>query len=320
MVVRHIRIVGAAGIGALIAASGLCGVVSASAAQVTCTPSAGFNTCVRLTYSGAQQSFTVPAGVTSLDATLLGASGNAATAGGGRATGTIAVTPGQTLTVTVGQSALGASTVNTFGGGGAGAGVPAGCSRFCGGSGGGMSALWAGAANVRANALLVAGGGGGTGGWPTAGGAGGGLVGGVGSGGAGGGTQTAGGAGSVWTCAPGGNGSQFKGGPGAGGVNGGGGGGGGWFGGGGGYCQPSNSPAGGGGGGSSYISGPGVTGGATTAGVNTPNTNGVVTLQFNVPVVSAPMFNLPITLLAAGLALLVGAGIWFRRRAHVVAA
>src|SRR5581483_6626478 len=110
-------------------------------------------------------------------------------AGGGQASGTIAVTPGETLTVTVGQSTT-ASTVRTFGGGGAGAGVPAGCTRLCGSSGGGMSALWVGDPNVAADALIVAGGGGGSGGGPASGGPGGGVTGGTGSGGAGGGTQT----------------------------------------------------------------------------------------------------------------------------------
>lgn len=316
MSVRTNWLASAAGV-ALIGGYAFIGAVPAGAAQVACTPSAGFNTCVQFTYSGAQQTFTVPDGVTSLSATLLGASGNGVSAGGGQASGTVAVTPGETLTVTVGQSTT-ASTVRTFGGGGPGAGVPAGCTRLCGSSGGGMSALWAGAPNVAADALIVAGGGGGSGGGPSSGGPGGGLTGGAAVGGAAGGTQTAGGLGSLSSCGRGGAGSQFLGGQGAGGAQGGGGGGGGWFGGGGGYCATGTTPAGGGGGGSSYISGPGVTDGATTAGVNTRNSNGVVTLQFNVPIVDTPAvdFGLPAEF---GGALLIAAAValFVRRRLRV---
>ena len=318
MFVRLARLLSVSALAAAIAVGGLIGSSSgAGAAQVSCTPSAGFNTCVQFTYSGAQQTFTVPEGVTTLDATLLGASSTAPTSGGGQATGTVAVTPGETLTVTVGQEST-QSSVASFGGGGPGAGVPAGCTRLCGTGGGGMSALWDGTPNVAANALLVAGGGGGTGGGPSFGGAGGGLSGGTGAGGALGGSQTVGGQGGTSACANGVSGSQFTGGQGAGGTNGGGGGGGGWFGGGGGYCATGTGVAGAGGGGSSYISGPGVTNGATTAGVNAVGADGLVTLQYNVPVVGASMFNWPITPLFAGLALAAGASIvWLRRRRAV---
>jgi hypothetical protein len=307
MSTRTFRLAAAVGAGALLAAYGLITAWSASAAQVSCTPSAGFNTCVQFTYSGAQQTFTVPAGVTSLDAALLGADAGGAGLGG-RATGTVAVTPGQTLTVTVGQLA------GPFGGGGPGAGVPAGCSQLCGTDGGGMSALWNGAPNVAANALLIAGGGGGRGGGNGPGGDGGGLTGGTGAGGAGGGTQSAGGAGSNAICAPGTSGTHFQGGAGAGSTNGGGGGGGGWYGGGGGYCAPVNTAAGSGGGGSSYISGPGVTNGATTAGANAPNASGLVTLQFNVPVVDTPLIGWRIALLGGALVVAAGCTVAVRRR------
>jgi hypothetical protein len=312
MFMKLTKFVGALAAGAAIAATGMLDATSAVAAQVSCTPSAGFNTCVQFTFSGGQQTFTVPAGVTTVDATLLGASGTSAGAGGGQASGTIAVTPGQSLTVTVGQ-ATSASSVAAFGGGGAGAGAPAGCIRLCGRGGGGMSAIWAGTPNVAANALLVAGGGGGTGGGPSPGGPGGGLTGGTGSGGALGGTQTAGGAGGAATCSPGGAGSQFQGGQGAGGDNGGGGGGGGWFGGGGGNCSGGTAVAGGGGGGSSYISGPGVTGGATTPGVNAAGADGVVTLEYNVPL-DTPLVDWRIAVPSAGLILLIGNGVRLRRR------
>src|SRR5580704_16977637 len=85
----------------------------AGAAQVTCTPTAGFTNCVQFTYSGADQTFTVPSGVTSLDVRLWGAGGGGIDpayftnqyggGGGGYTTGTVAVTPGQVLTVTAGQ-------------------------------------------------------------------------------------------------------------------------------------------------------------------------------------------------------------------------
>ncbi|MGH9113681.1 MAG: hypothetical protein ACRDZN_15495, partial [Acidimicrobiales bacterium] len=47
----------------------------AAAAAVACTPGAGFNNCVRFTNSGADQTFVVPKGVTSINVRLWGAGG-----------------------------------------------------------------------------------------------------------------------------------------------------------------------------------------------------------------------------------------------------
>ncbi|WP_441250511.1 hypothetical protein [Kitasatospora sp. McL0602] len=158
--------------GALVASSASTGTLAAvtwaSAAQpgdralTPCTPTTGFDLCRRITFSGGDQTFTVPAGVTSLDVRLWGAGGggHAGTAsdawnsagGGGYTTGRVAVTPGQLLTVTVGRGGVAKSTAATYGGGG---------TSLFGASGGGMSALWSGSAGTAANALLIAGGGGG---------------------------------------------------------------------------------------------------------------------------------------------------------------
>ena len=220
--------------------------------------------------TGADQAFTVPASITSVNVKLWGAGGgggNQAASGGGFTTAKVAVTPGETLTVIVGSKGIGRGLTNadktTYGGGGAG-GI--GGTWGGAGSGGGRSAL------RRAAIELLTAGGGGAGGDVTSTGAGGGLLGLDGSGTAhgGGGTQSAGGAGGVGNCnAQTGNaGAQFIGGNTAfQSVNnpwGAGAGGGGWFGGGsGGYqCGEWGS----GGGGSGYIGGAGVTAATTTAG------------------------------------------------------
>ena len=266
---------------------GLMGNQNAAAGSVACTPDSGFANCTRITYSGGDQTFTVPANVTSIKVKMWGAGGAGVDANyypnqsgggaGGYTTGTIAVTPGQVLTVVVGQGGiLGATGGGSYGGGGAGgsnalkSGSP---TNARGSSGGGMSALFLPGGKTAANALLVSGGGGGAspgadtprpggninGTAPFAGG-GGGSTGGAdtvntaisGQGG----TQSAGGASPTTTtgCIVGSTaGSQFQGGPGssvaaigtngseAGGNEGGGGGGGGWFGGGGGKCQGATS-------------------------------------------------------------------------------
>lgn len=288
----------------------------AALAQVACTPSAGFNSCVRYNYTGANQTYTVPTGITSINVKAWGAGGGGVDflyyplqgggGGGGYATGTIAVTPGQVLTLVVGQGGISAtssgtaSLAPTFGGGGAGGstvavGTPLNQARARGSSGGGMSAVFLAGGNTPGNARLVAGGGGGgspgaDAGGPFAGG-GGGTTGGADgrpTNSGRGGTQIAGGAGAtavstVGTCAPmpAASGSQFAGVAGSStsvltdvGLNeGGGGGGGGWFGGGGGRCQanPFAEFNGTGGGGSSFFGGTGVSGGSTTAGGNAVN-------------------------------------------------
>ena len=263
----------------------------AQSASLPCTPTAGFNTCYRITYSGGAQSFTIPAGVTSVQIRAWGAAGGGANAtfydlqgggaGGGYATGTLAVTPGQTLGVIVGQGGSPNSTVTTFGGGGQGGGSTDPVRR--GGSGGGYSGVFVSSTITRANARVLAGGGGGASpgadaGAPGAGG-GGGATGGndalpVRSGR--GGTAAAGGAAATGTSActvvqtagsalQGGRGATSNG---ASSNEGGGGGGGGYFGGGGGLCQNSATQNGAGGGGSSFAGGTGVTAGSTSAGQN----------------------------------------------------
>jgi uncharacterized repeat protein (TIGR01451 family) len=268
--------------------------VQASAAQVACTPTAGFTNCARFTYSGGDQTFTVPSGVTSLDVRMWGAGGGGidpgyflnqySGGGGGYTTGTAAVTPGEVLTVTAGRGGVIKGVAPTYGGGGAG-----GTGGEPGDSGGGMSALWDGAFGT--DPLLIAGGGGGaTNGAPTttnthtdpvnvAGGAGGGTTGGTdGTRNSGtGGTQAGGGLGSTvidaLACAshPT-NGGQYQGGNGGASPHfeGGGGGGGGYYGGGGGRCQVDNTHLqnGAGGGGSGFTGGTGVTGAATAQGSN----------------------------------------------------
>ena len=247
------------------AAAGTVALTATAAGIAPASATIGVINSVTFGFTGGDQTFTVPPGVTSLAATVTGAGGgkssydsvNFAGRGGG-AYGVVAVTPGQRLIISVGgvgQAGPGGS--GTYGGGGAGGTG----TRGLGGAGGGLSAVWTGA-SFASEPYLVAGGGGGmsgAGGSNPSGGTGGGSNGGTGasvSGGGGGrgGSQTAGGVGG------GGNatvGKQYSGGVGSTGADGGGGGGGGWFGGGGGRAQPlttGDNSDGGGGGGSGYFS------------------------------------------------------------------
>lgn len=290
-VVRALRMAAPATL--VIAAAGWFGpaalLAPASAAEEECEAEAPFTNCARFTAEGADQTFVVPADVTSIDVRMWGAGGGGDTeefanprglsgGGGGFTTGTVEVTPGQELTVTSGQGGVPASTEQTYGGGGAGGG-----GFFPGSSGGGMSALWDGA--FGANPLLIAGGGGGISvGTPI-------QQDGIGGGGGGGetgswdfspetsggpGTQTEGGAppASAVGCSVAPTaGAELQGGDGGtpagepdGTEEGGGGGGGGFFGGGGGRCQDDSADPqnGAGGGGSGFIDGEGVTDATTT--------------------------------------------------------
>ncbi|NBV92689.1 MAG: hypothetical protein EBR91_11075 [Flavobacteriia bacterium] len=203
-------------------------------------------------FTGGVQNFTAPInGVYTIEAwgAKGGDDGNIG-ANGGYATGTVALTAGQTLTVYTGG--LGSTCVAGGGGGwnGGGNAGPAGCS----GGGGGASDVRLGG-NGLANRIIVAGGGGGAGCCGQQAGAGGGLNGNNGS--SNGGSQVAGGAGNAaGSLGQGGN------------KNGdGGGGGGGYYGGGAAFNDD------GGGGGSSYLGG--VLGGNTIAGnASMPNPNG----------------------------------------------
>lgn len=195
--------------------------------------------------TGVDQTFTVPAGLTSLFVDAYGAQGAGPVGGnGGRVQFTITpVIPGEVLTIRVGTQA-------GFGGGGS-PGI--GSIAF---PGGGYSAV------LRSGApLVVAGGGGGTADFATAGGAGGGVAAvdgtnGTGTTGGGGGLSSGGGSGGAAGTGDtsGTAGASLQGGTGAAGTFGsGGGGGGGYFGGGGGGGSTSIAKTGsGGGGGSSF--------------------------------------------------------------------
>lgn len=231
---------------------------------------AGLTVTCTFSFTGANQSFTVPVGVKSLDVKAVGAAGGAGgLSGGGGGQGAsvedtaVSVTPGQVLTVVVGGK--GGSGGDTLGGAGGvpGAGGPAGDyptahpqAEGDGGGGGGYSGLL-----NASNPLVIAAAGGGGGGFDTGGhgGAGGGGAGGNGIEGRGGGgaTGTAGGtAGSAQTsCGTAGQtGASLAGGMGGNTealvASSGGGGGGGYYGGGGGGAGCISG--GGGGGGSNF--------------------------------------------------------------------
>lgn len=218
-------------------------------------------------YTGADQTWAVPAGVTQISVKVWGAGGaggnyifNDSGGGGGFVTGTLNVTPGERLTIIVGGGGQPGTGPGAYGGGGG---------KACGvgGRGGGRSAI----RNSSGIELITAGAGGGGGGSATAtearGGGGGGLTGTLNTwppynGNPG--TQTAGGAGGDNPANPGADGSpggQFYGGN-AGCYDNGysGSGGSGYFGGGGG----TDFADGGGGGGSSLV----PTGGKTSAANN----------------------------------------------------
>ncbi len=238
-------------------------------------------------YTGASQTWTVPAGVTSINVDVIGAKGgdgvNASVGGnGGRVQGTIAVTPGSVLTINVGGAGFNCATCAN-GGFNGGAGTIAGAGQEAG-TGGGASDIRL-SPNAYANRIFVAGGGGGGGytGSTANGGAGGTLTGGTGAtwngypGGTGG-TQVGGGIGGVgtpWSQPSAINGSLGLGGSGQGWSGGGGGGGGGYFGGGGGFI-------GGGGGGSNYAD-PSASAVTHTQGYQSGN--GQVTISWNINLV-----------------------------------
>ncbi|WP_199549678.1 Ig-like domain-containing protein [Streptomyces sp. N35] len=279
--------------------------------RAACTPTAPYTGCQEFTFTGADQSFTVPAKVIEISADLKGAGGGGtfegpATGGnqnggvGGTTKAVIPAEPGQQLTVTVGGGGKSGADGSNAREGGFGGGGHGGNSLRAGGGGGGRSGIALGSTQ-----LAIAGGGGGApGGSGQAG------VAGTNGGGTTGvaatlpavggpGTQSAGGAGGTGSnplCvdAPaagaalqGGNGGHTRGGTAA--PDAGGGGGGGWFGGGGGACSPAGTlfGDGGGGGGSGYVNtSAGVTGtttqgGGGAGGANMANgTNGTVKIQW----------------------------------------
>jgi hypothetical protein len=226
-------------------------------------------TITTFNYTGATQTYTVPACVNSLFVDVQGAPGGKGGYSsypmpggrGGRVTCNIAVTPGQVLYITVGgtgqnryntSTGSGTSLAGGFNGGGNGFGY------YCG-SGGGKSDIRIGGSAFPGNAVVVAGGGGGgayNGSSSCIGGDGGNTTGAMGyysgsqsscGAGAGGGTSSGGAQSTCYSHGSGGNGSSGQGGSAATSYSYCGGGGGGWYGGG---C----GTYGGGGGGSSYTS------------------------------------------------------------------
>lgn len=248
-----------------------------------------------LDYTGTEQDFTAPAGVTQLTITALGAEGGALSICGGTAgygasvTGTVSVTSDETLYVYVGGSG---GAHNGFNGGGdpfPGSGT----------AGGGASDVrTSNTAALTGNAstdprIIVAGGGGAIGCFPGSNGGNGGAAGGSGAAGAnadfgatggGGGTQSTAGAGGAGCLSPGGNGAAGNGGEA---IGNGGNAGGGWFGGGGGgqggsnNCIPpsTNGNRAGGGGGSSFVEST-ATNVSSTAGGNTTLADGQVKISW----------------------------------------
>ena len=214
-------------------------------------------------YTGSQQTFTVPSGVTSISVDMTGGSGgyyqsNTTSYGkGGRVQATLTVISGSTLFIYVGGSGSGV----TGGYNGGGTTTPTG-SNWRGSGGGGASDIRSGGTALT-DRIIVAGGGGGGNGSNGAAGHGGGLTGGDASGryGGKGGTQSAGGDGygnQVYgpdgSLGVGGNGTTYAAGSGGGGYYGG-------------------SPGGnnGGGGGSSYVTDSGSSNITHTQGYNTGN-------------------------------------------------
>jgi hypothetical protein len=249
-------------------------------------------------YTGAAQTYTVPAGVVLLQLECWGASGGDYNSSGTRALGAYAkgslvVTPGEVLNIYVGQAGVtggaGGSGTAAFNGGGAGG---TGTGGYVGGGGGASDVRQGGTA--LSNRKIVAGGAGG-GGHAGAGGIGGTTTGSAGGNdgtaiGGGGGTQSAGGAAGTGT-SNGVAGSSGQGGNGAVVATNfaGAGGGGGYFGGGGGGSATTANNGAAGGGGSSYVGG--VTSTTQTAGVRAGAGQVIVTVldqQPNAPSLISP--------------------------------
>jgi hypothetical protein len=250
----------------------------------TATPAnASLLTTNTFAYTGADQTFIVPANVTSVNVYAWGAGGGGKTSTGGAGAmiqGVLTVTPGETLNIVVGGggSASTTTTISAYGGGGAAGTGDGGMS----GGGGGRTAIQRGG-TAATNDIVVAGGGGGgtstnnTGGSATFSG-----TANNGSGGAStkgnGGSQTAGGGGGPGQFGTGLVGSRGQGGSvTSGSSSDGGGGGGGYFGGGGGGTNTGDIGAGGGGssftGNLSLILGQSVLGYNSSNGYSAPNTS-----------------------------------------------
>ncbi len=277
----------------------------AAAAIVTATPSFAATSDTEQTFyaTGSVQSWTVPSGVTQIYVDISGAQGGASYGGGGlgaELTGTLSVTPGETLHIIAGSQGGNGQVYWSGAGGGGGSFIyttpdTGGLLAAAGGGGGAASnngASWAS-----------------TGSSGTAGGAGGGWGGSGGYGGGGGyayspyaPTSPAGG-GAGFLGGGGGNGGQSVANGGLGGGGGGGtpaGGGGGGYSGGGGGSFSLNGGNGGGGGGGSYFAG------ARTGAVSGHGGNGIVTLYYPAQLTSfSPAAGAPgssVTIAGSGLA------------------
>lgn len=121
---------------------------------------------LKYTYTGSNQSFVVPSGITSVNVYMWGAGGGAGLGAGGGAgcyvQGILTVIPGETLTIVVGQGGgnKASSFGKTYGGGGSGGGLDNGRSDIVSSQGGGRSAIVRSATDL----VTAAAGGGGRGG------------------------------------------------------------------------------------------------------------------------------------------------------------
>ena len=300
---------------------GVCGATINYTVTATDNCSSGVPVSQTFTYTGTVQNFTVPAGVTSISISALGAQGEMGIGGdagaggfGALANGDLLVTPGDVLTIYVGGS-------DGFNGGG----IPGVSGLNTSGHGGGASDVRIGGGTINDRVIIAAGGGGGAGGpqgscvggpggnggsggdillggsGTTGSGCGAGGTGGIGAtdmmGGTGGlgnsNCGDTGGSGTNGVLAIGGNGGDGKiGCSGFTGSGGGGGGGGYYAGGGGGGAAGGGGGAwsgGGGAGGTSYIGG--VNNGTAQGGIRSGN--GLITLTWNVALAPTQTAGLP---------------------------
>lgn len=314
---RTLRLSIAAAVGAAAAAA-----FAPSAGAVSCVPAdpvPGDTVTCTFSYTGAAESWVVPAVVTSATFDVWGAAGGRGlfqTTVGGRGAhvqATLGVTPGETLVVSVGGAGAVAGTAGAGGFNGGGAG---GTSFHTSAGGGGASDVRDGVA--LADRLLVAGGGGGggyeipssgTGGnggdsgtagtnggndGPAGGGGGGGAGTGSGDGAAGAAGVAVGSCSSFTQGAAGAGGALGLGGHGGNADEPGGGGGGGYYGGGGGgasfgCASPIAEGGGGGGGGGSSYADPAATGVTIDEGARTGN--GLITVTYTVPDDTSPVIT-----------------------------